>query len=296
MPADESAAPAWLVTGCSTGIGREIARAALEKGYRVAVTARDASRVEALAARFPGRSLPLTLDVTVPEQVREAVAEAEATLGGLDVLVNNAGYGYVSAVEEGEDAEIRAMFETNYFGVISMIKAVLPGMRSRRRGHIINISSMTGLIGNPGVAYYSSSKFALEGLSEALSKEMAPLGIKVLLVEPGLFRTDWASRSMRETRQPIADYDATVGARRAMIRSSHADHHADPRRVGDAVVMLAELEDPPLRLLVGRDAYEAYREKLQGLDESLSEWEAFSCSEEGEAAAFPARDDRSASD
>lgn len=275
VPVTEPAAPAWLVTGCSTGIGRAIARAALEKGYRVAVTARDVSRVEDFAADFPERSLPLALDVTVPEQVRAAVRETEAAFGQLDVLVNNAGYGYLAAVEEGEDAEIREVFETNYFGVISLIKAVLPGMRSRRSGHIINISSTTGLIGNPGVAYYSSSKFALEGLTEALSKEMAPFGIKVLLVEPGVFRTDWAKRSVRETRQPIADYDATVGARRAMIRSNDDAQHGDPRRVGDAVVMLVGLEDPPLRLLVGRDAYEAFDAKLQDLRESVEEWKAF---------------------
>jgi len=291
VPTTESSTPVWLVTGCSTGIGREIARAALEKGYRVVVTARDVSRVEDLAAHFPDRSLALALDVTVPEQVHAAVGQSEATFGRLDVLVNNAGYGYLAAVEEGEDAEIRRIFETNYFGVISMIQAVLPGMRSRRSGHIINISSMTGLIANPGVAYYSSSKFALEGLSEALSKEMAPLGIKVLLVEPGLFRTDWSRRSMRETRHPIADYEATVGARRAMIRASDATRQGDPRRVGDAVVMLAELEDPPLRLLVGRDAYQAFREKLAGLDESLSEWEAFSCSDEDDSTASQERGD-----
>ena len=279
VPVAEPVAPAWLVTGCSTGIGRAIARAALEKGYRVAVTARDVSRVEDLVSDFPDRSLPIALDVTVPEQVRAAVTETEAAFGQLDVLVNNAGYGYLAAVEEGEDAEIRKVFETNYFGVISMIKAVLPGMRSRRSGHIINISSTTGLIGNPGVAYYSSSKFALEGLTEALSKEMAPFGIKVLLVEPGAFRTDWAKRSMRETGQPITDYDATVGARRAMIRSNDDTLYGDPRRVGDALLMLLELEEPPLRLLVGRDAYEAFDEKLRGLRESLEEWKAFTLGE-----------------
>ena len=285
MPADRSssgAAPSgsavWLVTGCSTGIGREIARAALAKGYRVAVTARDASRVEELAALYPGRSLPLSLDVTVPEQVLAAVRETESVFGRLDVLVNNAAWGYLAAVEEGEDEEVREMFDTNYFGVVSMLKAVLPGMRSRGSGRIINISSMTGLVGNPGVAYYASTKFALEGLSEALSKELAPLGIRVSLVEPGSFRTDWAGRSMRETRHPIQDYDATVGARRAMIRSVDGQQEGDPVRAGEAVVMLAELEDPPLRLLLGRDIYEAFQEKLQGLRESIAEWESVTLS------------------
>lgn len=285
MPADQKSAavdpsdpPAWLVTGCSTGIGREIARAALKKGYRVAVTARDVSRVEELAAQYPGRSLPLALDVTVPDQVLAAVRETEAVFGRMDVLVNNAAWGYLAAVEEGEDAQVREMFDTNYFGVVSMIKAVLPGMRSRSSGRIINISSMTGLVGNPGVAYYSSTKFALEGLTEALSKEMAPLGIRVSLVEPGSFRTDWAGRSMRETRHRIQDYDATVGARRAMIRSVDGRQEGDPVRAGEAVVMLAELDDPPLRLLLGRDIYEAFREKLRSLTESIAEWEAITLS------------------
>ncbi|MFP8873235.1 MAG: oxidoreductase [Myxococcota bacterium] len=285
MPADPKSpavdpldSPAWLVTGCSTGIGREIARAALKKGYRVAVTARDVSRVEELAAQHPHRGLPLALDVTVPDQVLAAVRETEAVFGRVDVLVNNAGWGYLAAVEEGEDHQVREMFDTNYFGVVSMIKAVLPGMRSRSSGRIINISSMTGLVGNPGVAYYCSSKFALEGLTEALSKEMAPLGIRVSLVEPGSFRTDWAGRSMRETRHLIQDYDATVGARRAMIRSVDGIQEGDPVRAGEAVVMLAELDDPPLRLLLGRDIYEAFREKLASLTESIAEWESVTLS------------------
>lgn len=270
----------WLVTGCSTGIGREIARSALAKGHCVAVTARDATRVEDLVAEFPQQSVALALDVTRSDQIEAAVRDAEAALGPIDVLVNNAGYGYVAALEEGEDAEVRAMWDTNYFGVVNMIKAVLPSMRGRRSGYIVNISSMTGLVSNPGALYYSSSKFAMESISEGLRKELAPLGIRVSVVEPGTFRTDWGTRSMKESQIRIADYDDTVGVRREMMRSGTAAPHGDPRRVGEALVMLAELPDPPLHLLVGADVYAAFREKLQELDASLTEWEAFTLGRE----------------
>ena len=166
------------------------------------------------------------------------------------------------------------MFDTNYFGVVDMIKAVLPGMRSRRSGYIVNISSMTGLVSNPGALYYSSSKFAMESLSEGLRKELAPLGIRVSVVEPGAFRTDWGARSMKESPIRIADYEDTVGVRREMMRGGGGVPHGDPRRVGEAVVMLAELTDPPLHLLLGPDVYAAFRDKLRELDASLTEWEA----------------------
>ncbi|MCE2391863.1 MAG: SDR family NAD(P)-dependent oxidoreductase [Proteobacteria bacterium] len=276
MPAKSGGPSVWLVTGCSTGIGREIALAALSRGHRVAVTARDPARVEDIAARHPGRGLALRLDVTRSEQVESSVRETEAAFGRVDVLVNNAGYGYLAAVEEGEEAEVRELFETNYFGVVAMIKAVLPGMRRRGSGRIINISSMTGIVSNPGAVYYSSSKFALESLSEGLSKELEPFGIRVTSVKPGAFRTDWAGRSMKETRQPLAAYDDTVDARRAFIRSVDGTQAGDPRRAAEAVLMVSELEDPPLHLLLGRDVYEAYREKLDALQKSLEEWKAVS--------------------
>lgn len=275
-----STSAVWLITGCSTGIGREIARAALAKGYRVAATARDAVRVEDLVAEFPEQCVGLSLDVTRLEQIEAAVRDTEAALGPIDVLVNNAAYGYVAALEEGEDAEVRAMWDTNYFGVVNMIKAVLPSMRSRRSGYIVNISSMTGLVSNPGALYYSSSKFAMESISEGLRKELAPLGIRVSAVEPGAFRTDWGVRSMKESPIRIADYEDTVGVRRVMMRSGEGAPHGDPRRVGEAVVMLAELPDPPLHLLVGADVYGAFRTKLEELDASLTEWEAFTLGED----------------
>ena len=263
----------WLITGCSTGIGREIARAALEAGHSVAVTARNVDAVADFVDQFGDRALALPLDVTNRDQITAVVGEVEKAFGGIDVLVNNAGYGYMAAVEEGEDAEVRKLFDTNYFGVVDTLKAVLPGMRARRSGHVINISSMTGLVANPPNAYYSSTKFALEALTEALAKEVGPLGITVCAVEPGGFRTDWAKRSMKEASEPIEAYAEDVGVRKDLIKQ-FADHlPGDPRRVGEAVLMLVGLEDPPLRLLLGSDVLQATRTKLAELSASIDAWE-----------------------
>ena len=264
----------WLITGCSTGIGREIARAALEAGHSVAVTARNVDAVADFVDQFGDRALALPLDVTNRDQITAVVGEVEKAFGGIDVLVNNAGYGYMAAVEEGEDAEVRKLFDTNYFGVVDTLKAVLPGMRARRSGHVINISSMTGLVANPPNAYYSSTKFALEALTEALAKEVGPLGIKVTAIEPGAFRTDWAARSMQESSTPIGDYDDNVGARKTLIKQ-FADHlPGDPRKVAEAVLMVAGLDEPPLRLLLGRDVLAAVREKIADLTASIDHWES----------------------
>ena len=274
MTAPSTGPRRWLVTGCSTGIGREIARCALEAGDRVLVTARRTADVEDLVTDFPGLAVAQPLDVTDGDQVRAAVAAADDTFGGVDVLVNNAGYGYLSAVEEGDEDEVRRLFDTNYFGAVSMIKALLPQMRERGSGHVGNISSMTGLVANPPNAYYSSTKFALEALTEALAKEVGPLGIKVLAVEPGGFRTDWAKRSMKEAVAPIDAYAGDVGVRKDLIKQ-FADHlPGDPRRVGEAVLMLVGLDDPPLRLLLGADVLQATRAKLAELSASIDEWES----------------------
>ena len=264
----------WLITGCSTGFGREIARAALEAGHSVAVTARNVDAIADFVDQFGDRALALPLDVTNRDQITAVVGEVEKAFGGIDVLVNNAGYGYMAAVEEGEDAEVRKLFDTNYFGVVDTLKAVLPGMRARRSGHVINISSMTGLVANPPNAYYSSTKFALEALTEALAKEVGPLGIKVTAIEPGAFRTDWAARSMQESSTPISDYDDNVGARKTLIKQ-FADHlPGDPRKVAEAVLMVAALDEPPLRLLLGRDVLAAVREKIADLTASINHWES----------------------
>ena len=268
----ENGAGGWLITGCSTGIGRHIAEAALAKGHRVAVTARKREAVADIAAAHPDRTIALALDVTKRDQVNAAVRETERAFGGIDVLVNNAGYGYMAAVEEGEDEEIRALFETNYFGAVAMIQAALPGMRARGRGHVINISSMTGLVANPPNVFYSSTKFALEALTEGLAKEVGPLGLKVTAIEPGAFRTDWASRSMREAQNPIDAYAETVGARKKLIKLAGDKFPGDAARIADAVLMVTERENPPLHLLLGHDVYKAYREKLRGLLESVEEW------------------------
>jgi NAD(P)-dependent dehydrogenase (short-subunit alcohol dehydrogenase family) len=263
----------WLITGCSTGFGREIARAALATGHSVVVTARRADAVRDFVAEFGDRALAVALDVTDPAQIAAAVAAAEEAFGGIDVLVNNAGHGYLSAVEEGEDAEVRKLFDVNYFGPVNMIKAVLPAMRARGSGHIVNMSSMTGLVANPPNAYYSSTKFALEAVTEALATEVRPLGIKVTAIEPGAFRTDWATRSMKESATPIADY-VDVAARKDLIKQ-FADHlPGDPRKVAEAVLMVTALDEPPLRLLLGRDVLKAMRDKIAATSASIEEWKA----------------------
>lgn len=264
----------WLITGCSTGIGRETARAALEAGHSVVATARRVETVQGFVDEFGDRALAVPLDVTDKDQIADAVAAAEAAFGGIDVLVNNAGHGYLSAVEEGEDAEVRRLFDTNYFGVVAMIKAVLPSMRARSSGHIVNISSMTGLVANPPNAYYSSTKFALEALTEALAAEVKPLGIKVTAIEPGAFRTDWAARSMKESSTPIGDYEEVVGTRKTLIKQLANHLPGDPRKVAAAVLMVTTLDEPPLRLLLGRDVLKAMRDRIAALSASIDEWEA----------------------
>ncbi len=275
---NSTAGSVWLITGCSSGIGREIATVALEKGHRVVVTARNPQTVESLVSQYPDRAIARALDVTRRNQITQVVADTEREFGRIDVLVNNAGYGYLAAIEEGEEAEVRAMFDTNLFGLIAMTRAVLPGMRSRRSGHIINISSMAGLLSNPGTGYYSATKFAVEAITEALSKEVAPFGIRVTGVQPGAFRTDWSGRSLRQTSTPIEAYADTVGARRAMIRNIDGKQPGDPRRAAEAIVAVAEHPQPPLRLLLGRDVYNAYRAKLDETLRAITEWEAVTLS------------------
>ena len=262
----------WLITGCSTGIGREIARAALEAGHSVVVTARRVESVADFTDEYGDLAVTVALDVTDKEQIATAVRTATDAFGGIDVLVNNAGNGYLAAIEEGEDDQVRKLFDVNYFGVVDMIKAVLPGMRARGSGHIVNISSMTGLVANPPNGYYSSTKFALEALTEALAQEVKPFGIKVTAIEPGAFRTDWAARSMWESATPIGDYDDTVGSRKTMIKEFANHLPGDPRKAADAVLMVTGLDDPPLRLLLGRDVLKAVRDKLATFSASIDEW------------------------
>ncbi|GJM38722.1 MAG: short-chain dehydrogenase/reductase [Acidimicrobiales bacterium] len=262
----------WLVTGCSTGIGREIASAALQAGHQVMATARRPETLDDLLAEYPELARATALDVTDERQIVAAVQATVDAFGSIDVLVNNAGYGYMAAVEEGEDEEIRRLFDTNFFGVVDTLRFVLPIMREQGSGHVINISSMTGLVANPPNVFYSCTKFALEALGEGLAKEVAPFGIRVTNIEPGAFRTDWASRSMAESDTTISDYEDIQG--RKKIIKQFADHlPGDPRRIGEAAVMIAELDEPPLRLLMGKDVLAATREKLAAMSASIDEWE-----------------------
>lgn len=263
--------PVWFITGCSTGFGREIAREVLARGWRAVITARDPAAVKDIATG--DNALALALDVTEPAQVRAAVAAAEARFGGIDVLVNNAGYGYLAAVEEGEDREIRNMFEANFFGLADLIRTVLPGMRRAGRGHIVNITSVGGLVGNPGSGYYAATKFAVEGLSEALAKEVGPLGIKVTAVEPGPFRTDWAGRSLKQTANPIEAYAETSGARRAQVSGRSGRQPGDPVRAAKAIVEAVLSPNPPAHLVLGKPGLGVVRQKLDALQAEIDAWE-----------------------
>jgi len=264
----------WFITGCSTGFGRELAKQLLDRGYRVVVTARNPRSLTEFA--MMENALMLKLDVTDPNQVTAAVHAAEARFGDIDVLVNNAGIGYFAAVEEGEDSKIRRMFDINLFGAAAVTRAVLPGMRQRRHGFIVNISSIGGLCSFPAIGWYNATKFALEGLSEALWQEVEPLGIKVMLVEPSGFRTDWAGRSADESKLQIADYAATAGAGRAGVRAVSGKQAGDPCRAVEAIIDVVEGPNPPHRLLLGADAYQAAMAKLVVLKEDFAKWEEVS--------------------
>jgi NAD(P)-dependent dehydrogenase (short-subunit alcohol dehydrogenase family) len=263
--ADAPSKPVWFITGCSTGFGRELSIILLNRGYRVVVTARDKTKVEDIVAGHEKNGLALALDVDKQDQIEAAVKAAEARFSRLDVLVNNAGYGYLSAVEEGDDADVRAMFETNFFGLAAMTRAVLPIMRARKSGAIVNISSIGGFVGFPGSGYYAATKFAVEGLSESLSKEVGPLGIKVIIVEPGPFRTDWAGRSLKTPKKLIDAYANTAHARRREIQGRSGSQAGDPTRASEAIITAVEQEHPPLRLPLGVVAYEVMGAEIAAL-------------------------------
>ncbi|CAM5776420.1 short-chain dehydrogenase/reductase [Labrys miyagiensis] len=254
--------PVWLITGCSTGLGRALARLIVDRGWRLIATARDASRLADLVEGAEDRVLALDLDVTNAGQVAAVVAAAREAFGRVDVLVNNAGYGYQSTVEEGEEAEIRAQFDANVFGLFAITRQVLPIMRARRSGHIINITSVAGLIGFPGSGYYAASKHAIEGWSDALRAEVEPLGIGVTCVEPGPFRTDWAGRSLRQTANHIADYADTAGKRLAGTRQMSGQQAGDPVRAGETMITLTRTRNPPRHLVLGTFGFEAVTARM----------------------------------
>ncbi len=269
-PAGEK--PVWFITGCSTGFGRELAKQVLELGYRVVVTARRPADVKDLAAL--GEALVLKLDVTNRRNITTAIKAAEKKFGRIDVLVNNAGIGYFAAIEEGEDKEVRRMFEINVFGLGWMIQAALPGMRRQGKGFVVNFSSIAGLCAFPAAGYYNATKFAVEGLSEALWQEVEPLGIKVMLVEPSGFRTDWAGRSANESKKQIAAYAATAGAWRKQVRAISGKQSGDPVRAAQAIIKAVECPKPPHHLLLGNDAFDGATAKLKALAKEFSAWES----------------------
>ncbi len=262
----------WLITGCSTGMGREFASEALRAGYRVVATARDPKTLEEIVAGHSARARALALDVTNAAQVEDVVAATIAEFGRIDVLVNNAAYGYLAAIEEGDEADVRAMFETNFWGLLRMTRAVLPQMRAQRSGHIVQNSSQAGLMSKPGTGYYSTTKWAVEALTEALVEEVAPFGIRVTALEPGPFRTDWAGRSMKRAKSQIAAYDA-VHARAQMIADMDGKQPGDPRGAAQALVELVRAKNPPRQLLMGKLVLDTYRSKLDAIRASLDEWE-----------------------
>jgi NAD(P)-dependent dehydrogenase (short-subunit alcohol dehydrogenase family) len=267
-----NASPVWFVTGCSTGFGRELARAVLARGWRCVATARNKASLDDLAPEAGERLLAVSLDVTDATQIAAAVAAAHKQFGAIDVLVNNAGYGYQSSIEEGEEREIRAQFDANAFGLFAMTRAVLPGMRARRLGHVINITSVAGLVGFPGSGYYAASKHAVEGFSDALLAEVGPLGIKVTCVEPGPFRTDWAGRSLIQTPSHIDDYAETAAARMARTAQGSGHQPGDPARAAQAMIRITEAEQAPRHLVLGAFGVDAVANRLRAALAEIEAW------------------------
>lgn len=272
----------WLITGCSTGFGRALAQEVLANGYRAAVASRNTDDVKDIVEAYPDTALAVRLDVTLPAEIKSAVEATVEHFGQIDVLVNNAGIGYFAAIEESEEKEVRRMFEINVFGLANMTQAVLPVMRKQRSGHILNISSIGGLRSFPGLGFYNATKYAVDGLSEALSKETAPLGIKVTIIAPSGFRTDWAGRSANNSEIKIDDYKTTAGKNVGDIRGYSGNQPGDPARAARAMIAVTESPNPPLRLLLGAAALKGARAKLEELKTDFDTW-----AETTEGADFP---------
>jgi NAD(P)-dependent dehydrogenase (short-subunit alcohol dehydrogenase family) len=265
-----------LITGVSSGLGRAFAVAALEAGHRVVGTVRRARDAEAFGALAEGRAHALILDVTDFAAIPAGVSHAEKLAGPIDVLVNNAGYGHEGALEESSMDDLQRQFAANVYGPVAMMQAVLPGMRERRSGHIINVTSMGGFITMPGISFYCGSKFALEGISEALGKEVAAFGIRVTALAPGQFRTDWAGRSMDRTPRSIADYDAVMDPIRAARQAKSGHQPGDPAKAAQALLALVASPNPPVRLFLGADALELVGQKLNAMQGELAAWNTLS--------------------
>jgi NAD(P)-dependent dehydrogenase (short-subunit alcohol dehydrogenase family) len=263
----------WLITGASSGFGRLLAEYLLSLDAKVVATARKVESLQDLVKNHAGNVVTLELDVTKQHSIDKAVADALARVGHIDVLVNNAGYGVAGAVEEVTEPEYMPMFETNLFGLINLTKALLPQFRERRSGAIVNFSSIGGLIGSPGWGYYNATKFAIEGLSEALSAELAPLGVHVMVVEPGPFRTEFLGRSGVEAKHRISDYEPTAGKTREYFQTQSGRQPGDPQRAVEAVVAAASDPNPPKHLLLGKLALTRFRKRLADWNEELDRWQ-----------------------
>lgn len=263
----------WFITGCSTGFGRELAKWVLKRGYKAVVSSRNTDDISDIVAAYPDTSIALRLDVTSQDDISAAVTEALRRFGCIDVLVNNAGIGYFGAIEESEEEEVRRMFEINFWGLAHVTRSILPHMRKQRSGHIINISSIGGLVAFPALGFYNATKFAVAAYSEALAKETAPLGVKVTNVAPSGFRTDWAGRSAKDSTITIDDYATTAGANKNTVRGYSGSQKGDPVRAAAAIVKVVESEDPPLVLLLGSAALKNAKRKLEALQNDFNHWQ-----------------------
>lgn len=262
----------WFITGCSTGFGRELAKEVLAGGYKAAVASRNTDDVKDIIEAYPETAIPVKLDVTKPDEIKAAIEQITQKFGTIDVLVNNAGIGYFGAIEESEEDEVRRMFEINFFGLANVTKAVLPIMRKQRSGHILNIASIGGLVSFPAVGFYNATKYAVDGFSEALSKETALLGIKITVIAPSGFRTDWAGRSANNSKIVIDDYKETAETNKNNIRGYSGKQPGDPVRAAKAMVAVVESANPPLRLLLGEAALKGARNKLELLKKDFDTW------------------------
>lgn len=271
----------FFITGVSSGFGLALATAALTDGHRVIGTVRNAEAHSAFEALHPDRAHAVQLDVTDIDAIPTAVADAEDRFGPVDILVNNAGYGHEGIFEESPLDEMRRQFEVNVFGAVAVTQAFFPRFRERRRGHIVNITSMGGFITMPGIAYYCGSKFALEGISDVLSKELRPFGVFVTAVAPGSFRTDWAGRSMQRSPRRLSDYDAMFDPIRKGRQEKSGKQLGDPAKAAKAILALVNLPEPPAHLILGSDALSLVREKLAAMAADIDTWEALTRSTDG---------------
>ncbi len=270
---ETKSARVWFITGSSTGFGRLLAEEVLRRGERVIATARNVSQLEELKNRFPDQIHTFALDVTKPAEIESVAAQAIAAFGHVDVLVNNAGYGVNGAIEEVSEDEFEPMFQTNLYGLIRMTRAFLPHLRQRRSGHIFNFSSIGGLIGSPGWGFYNTTKFAVEGFSEALAGEMKPLGVHVTVIEPGAFRTDFLGRSGKLAKKEYPEYADTAGKAREYLKTQSGKQRGDPQKAVEAIIAVADSVEPPVHLVLGKQALTRYRDQIALRQKELATWE-----------------------